>query len=238
MKEGDAGDGLYSFSWFSALPLPLFCQFYMTLYHTSFCFQSSLFTFDDSSQNGSQYSVEVHLQQGNQWSWPCFQSPWQLFTSLQPSDLEPPLLFSDTVVMSWKINLCIWFHGSVLVSFMQLTHSQLPYFIKKALKYPKYFYFSLVGSGHSSLKGVIQLQAWGKVAQSIANGREVSVSLSVCGCTLSAQQETLSTSALGHPIPPALLPVISAASLGTISSQVGHGVWTSLTQGPWMMVYL
>lgn len=46
--------------------------------------------------------------------------------------------------MSWKINLCILFHGSVLAGFMQPTHSRLPYFIKRLWNTLNIFTFPLL----------------------------------------------------------------------------------------------
>lgn len=97
----------------------------------------------------------------------------------------------------------------------------------KGPKPPKYFYFSPVGSSHSSLKGVMQLQAWGRVALGVGSGQG-----GVCeSVPVSVQQEILRTSAMGNPIPHGLVPVIPPPHLARARWTLGcdveqHSLWS------------
>lgn len=59
---------LFFFLFFYTSPSIFLSVLYDSLPYLFLFPKLTLSTFDDSSQNGSQYSVEVHLQQANQWS--------------------------------------------------------------------------------------------------------------------------------------------------------------------------
>lgn len=225
MKEGDVRHELYSVSCFSALPLPFYYLFCMTLPYLFLFPKHNLSTSDDSSQSGSQYSLEVHLQQGNQCSWPhfshtdSFSYPFPSAQWPRTSIALPAKLLSGTVVDVLKqrpLHFVPW----QCVSGFPVADACVPscLILLKGSKIPQIFLLFPCWKWSQQPQGCDAIAGLREGGPRYCEWEGRCLSQSLYWCMLSVQQEILRASALGNRIPPLLVPVISATTLGTGSS--------------------